>query len=257
MRDWVRNLLSPRVGERVSGTPPSTSGSSSFFLWWDLPYGERLTEVSVTLEVVLRPEVDRLVTFALQAAFLKPEGGSCHLGLQHNPLSPQRGAVNWDGYTAKGAPLDSDVPSLPAATGELATRDYAWDSGVPYRLTIERGDEQPDGRYPWIGSVTNLESGSREEIRKLLTRSAHMRGPVMYIESFGPCDGPRVEARWSNATAVSVDGGVRSVRSMRVDYQPHAAGGCTNTNSGAEDKFFVQRAGQMRTVKSGSTIRLG
>jgi hypothetical protein len=43
---------------------------------------------------------------------------------------------------------------------------------------------------------------------------------------------------------------------MRVDYQPHAAGGCTNTNSSVEDKQFVQRAGQMRTTKAGSTIRL-
>ncbi len=256
MRDWVRNLLSPRVGERVSGTPPSASGASSFFLWWDLPYGEKLTEISVTLEVVRRPEVDRLVTFALQTAFLKPGGGSCHLGLQHHPQFPERGAVNWDGYDAKGEPLDSDVPTPTSILDDAATRDFGWLKGVPYRLIIERGDEQDDGRYAWIGSVTNLQSGERDEIRRLIGESPHMRGPVMYIESHGPCDGPRIEARWSNATAVSVNGGVRAVRSMRVDYQPHAAGGCTNTNSCVEDKFFVQRAGQMRTVKAGSTIRL-
>lgn len=256
MRHWVRNLFSPRVGERLAGTPTSASGVSSFFLWWDLPFGEKLTEISVNLEVVLRPEVDRLVTFAVQAAFLKPGGGSCHLGLQHHPQFPQRGAVNWDGYTAKGEPLDSAVPSLPSASDELATRDFAWSEGTPYRLTIERGDEQPDGRFPWIGSVTNLRSGDRTEVRRLLSESPHMRGPVMYIESFGPCDGPRVEARWSNATAVSTNGGVRAVKSMRVDYQPHAAGGCTNTNSSVEDGRFVQRAGQMRSTKAGSTIRL-
>ncbi len=210
----------------------------------------------MTLEVVLRPEVDRLVTFALQSAFLKPGGGSCHLGIQHHPRFPQRGAVNWDGYTAKGEPLDSDVPALPSATDELATRDFAWQKGVQYRLTIERGDQMPDGRWAWIGSVTNVQSGERDEIRRLIAESPHIRGPVTYIESYGPCDGPRVEARWSNATAVSVDGGVRAVRSMRVDYQPHAAGGCTNTNSSVEDKQFVQRAGQMRTTKAGSTIRL-
>ena len=256
MRNWVRNVLSPRVGERVSGTPTSASGASSFFLWWDLPYGEKLTEISVTLEVVLRPEVDRLVTFAFQSAFLKPGGGSCHLGLQHHPQFPQRGAVNWNGYSAKGESLDSDDPALPSATGDLATRDFAWQTGVPYRLTIERGDELPDGRWAWVGSVSNLQSGERVDIRKLITESPHIRGPVMYIESYGPCDGPRVEARWSSATAVSVDGGVRAVRSMRVDYQPHAAGGCTNTNSGVEGKHFVQRAGQMRRTKAGSTIRL-
>jgi hypothetical protein len=43
---------------------------------------------------------------------------------------------------------------------------------------------------------------------------------------------------------------------MRVDYQPHAAGGCTNTNSFVEEASFVQRAGQMRTTKPGTTIHL-
>jgi hypothetical protein len=256
MQDWVRNLLSPRVGERVAGTPTSASGASSFFLWWDLPYGERLVEVSVTLEVATRPEIDRLVSFAIQGTFLKPGGGSCHLGLQHHPRFPYRGAVNWEGYTAKGERLESSEPSLPSAIDEKATRDFRWENGVPYRLTIERGEERPDATFPWLGSITNLRTGSRDEIRQLLSRSPYIRGPVMYIESFGPCDGPRFEARWSNATAVSVDGGVRAVKSMRVDYQPHAAGGCTNTNSRVEGNEFVQRASQMRTTKPGSTIRL-
>jgi hypothetical protein len=257
MRDWVGNLFSPRVGERVAGTPTSASGASSFFLWWDLPYGERLTEISVTLEVAIRPEIDRLVSFALQAAFLKPGGGSCHLGLQHHPRFPDRGAVNWDGYTAKGERLESDAPELPSAIGDEATRDLSWSKSAPYRLTIERGDEMADGRFPWIGSVTNLRTGERDEIRRLVGESPHLRDPVMYIESFGPCDGPRFEARWSNPTAVSGGGGVRIVNAMRVDYQPHAAGGCTNTNASVEGTEFVQRAGQMRVTKAGSTLRLG
>jgi hypothetical protein len=256
MREWVRSLLSPRVGERVAGTPTSASGASSFFLWWDLPYGERLVEVSVTLDVASRPEIDRLVSFAIQGTFVKPGGGSCHLGLQHHPRFPDRGAVNWEGYTAKGERLESSEPLLPSATQEKATRDFRWDKGVPYRLTIERGDERPDDVFPWLGSITNLRTGDRDEIRQLFSKSPYIRGPVMYIESFGPCDGPRFEARWSNATAVSVDGGVRAVKSMRVDYQPHAAGGCTNTNARVEGNEFVQRAGQMRTTKAGSTIRL-
>jgi hypothetical protein len=256
MRDWVKNLLSLRVGERISGTPTSASGSSSFFLWWDLPYGERLTEISVTLEISTRPEIDRLVSFALQGAFLKPGGGSCHLGIQHHPQFPQRGAVTWEGYTGKGDHLESDAPRLPSAIDDAAIRDFAWRKGVPYRLTIERGDEFPDGRFPWTGSITNLSTGARDQIRELISESPHIRGPVMYVESYAPCDGPRFEARWSNATAVSVDGGVRAVKSMRVDYQPHAAGGCTNTNSRVEGAEFVQRAGQMRTTKPGSIIRL-
>jgi hypothetical protein len=256
MRDWARNLFSPRVGERVAGAPTSASGASSFYLWWDLPYGEKLIEISVSLEIASRPEIDRLVSFAIQGAFLKPGGGSCHLGLQHHPRFPDRSAVNWDGYSAKGEHLESDTPRLGSATQELATRDYPWVRGVPYRLTIERGEEDSDGRFPWTGAITNLRTGERDEIRRLISESPFIRGPVMYIESYGPCDGPRFEARWSNATAVSSGGGVRTVRTMRVDYQPHAAGGCTNTNASVEGAEFVQRAGQMRTTKAGSTLRL-
>lgn len=256
MRDWVRNLLSPRVGERVAGAPTSASGASSFFLWWDLPYGERLIEVTVTLEVVRRPEIDRLVTFAIQGALVKPDGGSCHLGLQHHPRFPDRSSVNWAGYAANGDPLDSTIPGLPSATDDLAIRDFPWRQGVPYQLTIERGDERVDGRFPWTGSITDVVTGQREVIRELISGSPHMRAPVMYVESYAPCDGPGFEARWSNAIAVSIGGGVRSVRSMRVDYQPHAAGGCTNTNSSVDGSSFVQRAGQMRATKAGTTIRL-
>jgi hypothetical protein len=256
MRDWVRDLLSPRVRERVAGAPTSASGASSFFLWWDLPYGERLVEVSVTLEVTRRPEIDRLVSFAIQGALVKPGGGSCHLGLQHNPRFPDRSAVNWNGYTASGDLLDSTTPGLPSVTDDIATRDFPWRQGVPYQFTIERGEERSDGMFPWAGSITNLETGERELIRELVSGSPHMRAPVMYVESHAPCDGPGFEARWTNAIAVSLEGRVRSVRSMRVDYQPHAAGGCTNTNSFVEEASFVQRAGQMRTTKPGTTIHL-
>jgi len=256
MRDWVRDLWSPRVGERVAGPPTSASGSSSFFLWWDLSHGVPLVEIAVTLIVARRPDIDRLVTFAIQAAFVKPDGGSCHLGLQHHPRFPDRSAVNWDGYDAKGEPLDATEPTLPSATGEDATRDFTWDQDVAYRFMIERGAEYPDGTFRWKGSVTNLDTGVREVIRELSNASPNMRAPVMYVESHASCDGPGFEARWSDATAVLLDGRVRSVRSMRVDYQPKAAGGCTNTNSVVEGNDFVQRAGQMRTTKPGRTIRL-
>jgi len=256
MRDWVRNLWSPRVGERVAGPPTSASGSSSFFLWWDLPYGVPIVEVAVTLTVARRPDIDRLVTFAIQCAFVKPDGGSCHLGLQHHPRFPDRSAVNWDGYDAKGDPLDATRPTLSSATNQDATLDFAWAQGVPYQFTIQRGEEHDDGIFRWKGLVTNLDSGEREVIRELTNASPHMRAPVMYVESHASCDGPGFEARWSNATAVLLDGRVRSVRSMKVDYQPKAAGGCTNTNSVVEGSDFVQRAGQMRTTKPGRTIRL-
>lgn len=247
----------PRFSERVAGAPTSASGASVFFLWWDLPYGERLTEMTVTLEIPRRPSLDRLVSFAVQAAFVKPTGGSCHLGLQHHPRFPGRGAVNWDGYNAAGDSLPGSTPDLPSSTDDVATRDYEWRENTPYQFTVERGEQRADGAFPWIGSVTDLRSGERSVIRELVSDSPHLRAPVMYIEAFAPCDGPRFEARWSNVTVVTADGGVRAVRSMRVDYQPHAAGGCTNTNVGVEGAAFVQTTGQMRTTRSGTTLRLG
>lgn len=257
MRNWVRNLLSPRISERVAGAPTSGSGASAFYLWWDLPYGERLNEISVTLDVQRRPEVDRLVTFAVQAAFVKPSGGSCHFGLQHQPEVDGRNAVLWNGYDAKGSLLEvrGDQQSSPA--NEDGSRAFEWSQGTPYRFTVERGEEEEDGRYPWKGSITDLNSGESHIVCEILNSSPHLRAPVMYVESYSPCDGPGFEARWSNAVAVSTDGGVRTVQSMRVDYQPHAAGGCTNTNSTVEQGAFVQRVGQMRSTKPGSTIRLG
>ncbi|MEN8041863.1 MAG: hypothetical protein ABFR95_10210 [Actinomycetota bacterium] len=256
MRDWVRNLLAPHVSERVAGAPPSVSGASSFFLWWDLPYGERVVEASVTLEVARRPELDRLVSFAIQGAFVRPSGGSCHLGLQHDPRFPDRSAINWEGYDAGGSALTASESALPSVIEETATRDYAWRQAVPYKLTIERGDERANETYPWFGAVTNLQSGERVVVRELVNASRYMRAPVMYIESYAPCDGPGFEARWTNATSVNLGGVVRAVRSMSVDYQPHAAGGCTNTNTAVEGDAFVQRAGQMRVTKSGTTLRI-
>lgn len=248
--------MAPRVGERVAGKPTSASGASSFYLWWDIPYGERLTEVSVTLTVPRRPDLDRLVSFAIQGAFVKPGRGSCHLGLQHHPRFPNRGAVIWGGYNSKGETLEGSESLLPSATGDPTTRDFFWLPDTPYQLTIERGDERPEGTFPWTGSVTDLDSGERTVIRDIISQSPHLRAPVMYIEAYAPCDGPRFEARWSNAIVVLADSGVRAVSSMRVDYQPHAAGGCTNTNSSVEGSAFVQRSGQLRTTKPGTTIRL-
>lgn len=256
MRTWVRNLFSPRASERVAGAPTSASGASSFYLWWDLPYGERLTEISVTLEVTRRPEIDRLVTFALQAAFVKPSGGSCHFGLQHHPEILDRSAVVWGGYDAKGVPLDTGEPSLPSSVEDPATRDYPWQQGRAYRFTIERGDDNVDGTVPWLGSIVDLSSGESSLVCEIGNFSPYLRAPVMYIESFSPCNGPGFEARWSDAVAVSTSGSVRAIHAMRVDYQPHAAGGCTNTNSSVDGGAFVQRVGRMRSTKPGTTIHL-
>lgn len=53
---------------RERGLPPSPNGASSFHVWWDVP-DVPLASVSVILEVLKPPEVDRLAFFAIQASF--------------------------------------------------------------------------------------------------------------------------------------------------------------------------------------------
>ncbi len=257
MRNWVRSLFSPGVRDRVAGPPTSRNGASSFHLWWDLPFGERLTSASVTLEITRRPDLDRLVFFALQVAFVKPGGGGAHLGLQHHPGFPGRSAVNWGGYEPDGKILRGSTSTLPSNQDDVATRDFPWRPGVPYRLEIVRGGTRSDGFFVWRGTVTDLETGRFTHVRDLYSAGEYLRGPVVWVESFAPCDAPRTEARWSDAAVTMEDGSVLPVTAMRVDYQPHAAGGCTNTNTVVKGEHFIQRTGQLRTTKSGTTISIG
>jgi hypothetical protein len=257
MREWVRNLMSPGVRERVSGTPASANGASSFHLWWDLPYGERLTSASVTLEVTRRPDLDRLVFFAMQVAFIKPAGGGAHLGLQHHPGFPMQSAANWGGYDQHGDLLVGTESPLPSFQGDPNTRDYPWVDGRPYQLTVARMSDGGDANgYLWRGSVTDLVTGEQSTVRELMTQGRFLRAPVVWVESFAPCDAPRFEVRWSNATVVTDSGDVRAISRMRADYQPHAAGGCTNTNSFVEGVSFVQRSAQLRTTQAGTTLAI-
>lgn len=254
MRDWVKSLTSPGVRERVSGMPASANGASSFHLWWDLPYGERLTAASVTLEVTRRPDLDRLVFFALQVAFVKPGGGGAHLGLQHHPMYPSQSAVNWGGYDPSGELLGGELSTLSSRQDNPATRDFLWDGNRPYQLSIERVSDDDAVEHRWRGTIIDLATGQQTVVRELFSPGRYLRAPVVWVESFAPCDAPRFEARWSNATVVTDAGDVRAVKRMRADYQPHAAGGCTNTNSVVDGVSFVQRTGQLRTTKPGTTL---
>ncbi|MCL1593763.1 MAG: hypothetical protein M3132_05360 [Actinomycetia bacterium] len=256
MRDWVRNLLSPSVRERVAGSPSSPNGASSFHLWWDVPYGDRLKSATVTLEISRRPDLDRLVFFAMQVAFIKPGGGGAHLGLQHNSRYPARSAVNWGGYDPHGGLLEGSESPLPSAPDDVNTRNYQWSDGVAYTLVIDRGDQRDDGWYRWRGSITDGGSGETTHVRDLYSPGAYLRAPVVWVESFAPCDAPRCEVRWSDASVVTEADVTLPINAMRVDYQPHAAGGCTNTNTILDGHSFVQRTGQLRTTKPGTTLAI-
>ena len=256
MDNWMKQFWSRERPERESGLPPSGNGASSFHLWWDLPVGDRYTGASVTLEVNERPDIERLMFFALQVAFIKPGGGGAHLGLQHNPKFPGTSAANWGGYDPHGGLLEGTESLLPSTPNDANTRDFRWDKGVEYRLAITRGEERGDGWYGWEGTITDLRSGQETLVRKLWSAGEFLRAPVTWTESFAPCDAPSFEVRWSNAAVVSNDEGILAVSTMRTDYQAFAAGGCTNTDTFVDGAAFVQRTSVERTTRPGTALSL-
>ena len=256
MQNWMKQFWSRERPERTTGLPQSGNGASSFHLWWDLPVGDRYTAASVTVEVTKRPDIDRLAFFALQVAFIKPGGGGAHLGLQHNPRFPRRCAVNWGGYDPHGGLLEGTESPLPSTPNDLNTRDFAWSEGVAYQLTVTRGEERGDGWHAWEGTVTDLEAGEETLVRRLWSAGEFLRAPVVWVENFAPCDAPPWQVRWSNAAMVTTDGDIESVTTMRTDYQAHAAGGCTNTNTTVDGSAFVQTTGTERTTKPGTSLTI-
>ena len=244
---------------RIAGDPPSSNGASSFHLWWDLPYGELLTEVSATLEIVEPPTVDRLYFWALQTSFVKPGGGGAHLGLQHHPHFPGQTAANWGGYAPSdgGAELQGTASSLPSVQGNENTRDFSWLPHRPYRLTIGRSpDEAPAGFFAWRGSIEDLHTGEVTVVRDLFSQGEYLRGPIVWTEAFARCDHPSVAVRWSDLLAVGEKDRPIPVRSASVNFQDRSAGGCDNTDVTVDRAGWVQRTTTERTTRSGSTVKL-
>ncbi len=257
---WLDWLIGRSVdASRVTGEPKSGNGASSFHLWWEVPFGERLTEVSATLEVVELPDVERLVFWAIQVSFVKPGGGGAHLGLQHHPRFPGRTAANWGGYAPpdEGGLLQGSPSPLPSTPGDPNTRDFAWYPNRPYRLTIERSpDPAPDGFFAWRGSIEDLLNGERTVVRDLFSRGEYLRGPVVWTESFARCDHPSFAARWSDLLAVGENGQPIPVATVSVNYQQRSAGGCDNTNVSVDATGWTQRTATERITRAGARLSL-
>ena len=244
---------------RITGEPASSNGASSFHLWWDLPYGELLSEVSATLEIIEPPTVDRLYFWALQASFVKPGGGGAHLGLQHHPRFPGQTAANWGGYRqpGSGAHLEGTVSPLPSALGNPNTRDFPWIPHRPYRLTIGRSpDLGPAGLFSWRGTIEDLHTGDVTVVRDLFSRGEYLRGPVVWTESFARCDHPPVAVRWSDLLAVGEADQPIAVASVSASFQDRAAGGCDNTDVTVDRAGWVQTTTSERTARSGVPLKL-
>lgn len=251
---------------RTHGDPPSANGASSLHLRWDLDDRPGCREVSVTLEVLQPPTVDRLYFWALQADFAtgdagrRPAGGA-HLGLQWHPQHPGSTAANWGGYRPGGGELSGTVSALPSALGNPNTRDMRWRPGEPYRLTIARVEpirvelirSEPTGPVRWRGSVTDS-SGTTTVVRDLFVEGDRIAGVVMWSEVFARCEHPSVGVRWSDPTAVTVDGRVVPIPRVSVNYQSHADGGCANTDSRPDAVGVAQWTAVTRTVAQGTVL---
>ena len=244
---------------RVAGDPPSPNGASSMHLWWSLPYGEQLTAVRATLEIVEPPTVARLYFWALQVAFVKPGGGGAHLGLQHNGRHPGSTAANFGGYAPRdvGGLLDGIASELPSTPDDPNTRDFAWEPNRRYRLSVERmPDGAPEGFFAWRGTVEDIEAGNVSVVRILFSRGEFLRGPVVWTEAFARCEHPSVAARWTDLEAMGETRGLMRIPAGQVNYQQRDAGGCDNTNMDVKGDGWVQRTATDRTVSAGTVLSI-
>lgn len=251
---WPWSRREP-LGGPTSGEPTSANGASSFHLAWHPAPSEPLVEVAAVLEVVVPPTVERLYFWALQVTFLDGTAhrGVAHLGLQWNRNHPGSGAVNWGGYAPGGGLLVGTASDLPSAPADANTRDYPWQPGRPYRLSVTRAPGPP-GR--WRGEVTDLHTGRATVVRDLEAAGDRLGHPLVWSEVFARCEHPSVTARWSGFEAVTVGGDHVTPEALSVNYQARAEGGCDNTTVVPDASAVLQITNAERSTPQGSVVHL-
>ena len=211
-------------------------------LFWRLPPGIEVVEASVTLAVPELPRVEALYFWALQVSL--PGAGGAHLGLQWGADAPRRlRHVNFGGYGPAGE-LAGTESAWPSSFSNPNTRDFDWEAGRPYRLTVRRG------RQGWAGWVDDT------LVRELGAPDGLLRDPMVWSEVFAACDDPPVEVRWSRPEVVTRTGERVAVRAASASYQHRRDGGCDNTTSWVDGESFVQTTAVARTIPHGAELRL-
>ncbi|HUQ62177.1 MAG TPA: hypothetical protein VM121_00295 [Acidimicrobiales bacterium] len=261
---WRRSNRPARL--RLANRPVA----SSFHLWWRFPPGAAsapFVEVSATCEVVVPPAVDSLYFWALQVGFGDghDDRGAGHTGLQWHGHGARRRAVNWGGYRAErdgGGELRGSVSQLGRLDQNGNTVAYPWEPGRRYRFRIARagndadnGAGDGDGDRRWRSTVTDLTAGESTVIRDLYAPGQHLVSPVVWSEVFAGCDAPSVMVRWSGLEARTAAGDVLRPAALSVTYQDEAAGGCENTDVGADDLGVTQTTNTARQIRAGAEVR--
>lgn len=205
----------------------------------------------VVVEVLERPQVERLYFWALQVSFVDRGRrlGGAHLGLQHHPGHPGRGAVNWGGYAAEGGQLDGSASPLPSTRGNPNTRDFPWEPGRRYRLEIGPGASPGT----WAGAVVDLETDRRTVVRELRGGGTALAAPMTWSEVFARCEHPCASVRWS-APEVRLGDRWQSVLAASVSYQRATDGGCDNTDVWVDDSGIVQATATERSTPRGAVL---
>jgi len=237
--------------ERTEGPPTSSNGASSFHVFWDVP-PVPLREVAATIMVVEPPTVTKLYFWALQVNVHQGGRrlGGAHFGLQHHPAHPGAGAVNWGGYHDSEGELPGSTSSLPSTLDNVNTRDYPWQAARHYRYRVF-----PSPERGWRGSITDLETGEETVVRDLWIDGDTLVSPMVWTEAFADCGDPPAAVRWTGLEATTTAGERVDVGSARLNYQSHADGGCTNTNTSFDGTGIVQRTSTERVATTGSIIR--
>lgn len=249
---FLNRLVSTGDSARVSGAPTSSNRASSFHLSWDIP-AQPFVEISAVCEVIEPPTVPMLYFWAMQVSFMNQGSriGGAHFGLQFHPQYPGNGAVNWGGYRDGAGELEGSVSELPSALNNINTRTYPWQPGRRYRHRVYRSPEQG-----WRGSITDLETGVETVVRDLWVDADSLASPMVWSEVFAHCDHQSAAVRWSELTGINTQGEQLAARSVRLNYQTHADGGCANTNTASDGVGFVQRTNTERINPTGAQLSL-
>ncbi|MEO8695986.1 MAG: hypothetical protein ABI658_20865 [Acidimicrobiales bacterium] len=250
-REWL-GLTSAASGTiRDEGRPPSGNGASSFHLFWQMPAHEPLHAVSVTFELLDEPAQDRLYFWALQAGFADSSGayGGAHFGFQWHPQYPDKRAVCWGGYANVGGELDGGPTTFPSIDGNPNVCAYPWTTGQRWTWRIRRIG---DGAV-WRAELDDPNTGQTVPIRDLYCRGDRLVDPMVWSEVFAHCDDASVHVRWSE---LSTNTSTESILpfAVSVNYQSYADGGCTNTNSIADEFGFVQATNTERVTVQGAIL---
>jgi hypothetical protein len=246
--------------ERLTGRPTSSNRASSHHLFWMTQSNESIVEIRATLEIVKPPKVAELYFWALQASFTdgSTNFGGAHLGLQHHRSYPDSGAANWGGYhdaSRGGQVLDGSPLTVPSALNNANTGNFAWRPQTPYVLRIRQNVPNPDpeNQQGWLGSITGPD-GVENVLRELYCAGSAIRSPLVWTESFAPCDAPRATVRWSNLTMVTRSGAALPIRAVRTNFQSVADGGCSTSDSTVDGASVLQSTGVSRTTSTGAIL---